>query len=137
MRLSERKGFLSRVKKEKTGCWIWLGTKSHKYGAIVKNKKQIGAHRQAYIFFRGPIPEGMYICHHCDNPACVNPDHLFLGTHTDNMRDCVRKKRHNKPIGEKHHKATLTEPLVKLIKIMFARGYSNKDIAEKLKLPPG
>jgi len=68
----------------------------------------------------GPIPEGMHVLHHCDTPACVRPDHLFLGTHTDNMRDRKAKKRGNHPFGSRHGRSKLTEADVLAIRDKYA-----------------
>lgn len=76
------------------GCWIWLGPK--KYGELRIGKKMEKAHRVSWRVYRGEIPEGFYVCHACDVPACINPDHLFLGTQTDNMRDMKAKGRERK-----------------------------------------
>lgn len=77
-----------------SGCWIWTGhTYGIGYGSIVIDGTRVPAHRAAYTEFVGEIPEGMLVCHRCDVPACCNPDHLFLGTYKDNMRDCVTKGR--------------------------------------------
>lgn len=77
------------------GCWEWIGAKrSTGYGQIVKDHRNYLAHRVAWELTNGPIPDGMFVCHHCDNRTCVRPDHLFLGTTTDNMRDMVAKGRH-------------------------------------------
>jgi HNH endonuclease len=72
-----------------TGCHIWVGSKKAKrYGNL-----QISSHRLAWELANGPVPEGMHVLHRCDTPACCNPDHLFLGTQTDNMTDKMRKGR--------------------------------------------
>ena len=75
-------------------CWIWLGARiENDYGVVRVNGKNNGAHRISWELTNGPIPEGLWALHHCDNPPCVNPSHLFLGTNTDNQRDCVSKGR--------------------------------------------
>ena len=77
------------------GCWEWTGNKSSTgYGIILFNGKHVGAHRVMWKVTYGEIEKNLCVCHHCDNPSCVNPKHLFLGTHQDNMKDCVNKKRH-------------------------------------------
>jgi len=76
-------------------CWPWLAYKqADGYGTFrVPGDEKVKAHRMAWILMRGEIPEGLYVCHHCDNPSCVNPAHLFLGTHWDNVQDKVAKGR--------------------------------------------
>lgn len=79
-------------------CWIWTGMKHPPgYGLLwlsnKDNPRSVLAHRFSYELHNGPIPEGMFICHRCDNPPCVRPEHLFLGTHQDNMDDMHAKGR--------------------------------------------
>lgn len=79
-------------------CWEWLGGKDrHGYGQFRTEKKQhkTMAHRFSYEIHIGPIPDGMKVCHSCDNPSCVNPDHLWVGTQADNVRDMIAKGRDN------------------------------------------
>lgn len=76
------------------GCWLWLGPTANGYGVFNDQGRRVRAHRAAYEQANGPIPDGMVICHKCDTPSCVNPDHLFCGTQRDNVRDMAVKGRH-------------------------------------------
>jgi hypothetical protein len=92
-------------------CWPWLAKRNEKgYGCFQDFK----SHRVAYEFLRGPIPDGKIACHHCDNPSCCNPHHIFLGTHQDNADDCVIKGRSRK--GERHPMSKLTDDQVDYIR---------------------
>jgi hypothetical protein len=99
-----------------SGCIVFTGTLNLAgYGRLVIDGKGWLAHRYAWTINRGPIPQGMYVCHHCDNPPCTNPDHLFLGTQQANVADMVAKGRHSRgrntppPRGSINGNTTLTE----------------------------
>ncbi len=87
-----------------TGCWLWTaGMRLNGYGQVKIRRVNQLAHRVSYQVHVGPMPEGMCVCHKCDVPCCVNPDHLFLGTQADNMRDRDRKGRCKAPNAGKTH----------------------------------
>lgn len=91
----DAKKFWSYVdKSDKLGCWRWRGGISGDgYGSCLIGGKRLGAHRASYLIAHGDVPMGLCVCHHCDNPKCVRPDHLFIGTYKDNMQDAVNKGR--------------------------------------------
>lgn len=110
---------LSRIEIDATTqCWNYTGFLNDGYGHITVKRngeyKTIGAHRLSFEIFKRSIAAGLYVLHKCDNRRCVNPDHLFLGTHMDNMIDGVLKKRFR--YGENHHLTKLTAKMVRVIK---------------------
>lgn len=130
-------------------CWLWLGYRDKRGRGIMRAfGKPMYASRVSYILTHGSIPEGLYVLHKCDNPSCVNPNHLFLGSQQDNMQDMANKKRstlgdrnptrlypERVPRGEKHHwhnnqrqwgednpNAKLTQCTVDAVRQMYASG---------------
>ena len=113
-------------------CWIWRAAVASNsaaggdgYGCIWLRRRSIKAHRLAWFLTFGPIPEGLEVCHNCpdgDNPRCCNPAHLFLGTHQENVRDCIRKGRQPISTGTRNGRAKLTPELVALIRGRYRDG---------------
>ena len=115
-------------------CWEWGAYKDRDgYGTIWIAGRQQKAHRASYQLYIGEIPPRLCVCHRCDNPGCVNPDHLFLGTHADNAHDHVNKGRGFRPVmsGEKNVSAKLTEAQVIEIRARHSYGAKNVDLAKE------
>lgn len=131
-RMSVEERFWSYVEKG-PGCWRWLAkTDRDGYGRFWVLPKTVRSHRFAWELENGPIPHGLAICHRCDNPTCVRPDHLFLGTNLDNVRDCVRKGRRRYGVGEANPCARLTaEAVVEMRRLFFVERMKQRDIARR------
>lgn len=150
MTTSER--FSSKVSKTQTetGCLLWLNSRDQKgYGRMYWNGRPVAAHRIAWRLTYGDIPQGLCVLHRCDNPRCVNPDHLFLGTLADNNRDMAQKGRavggtsfginngpHKHPErmrrGETHGMSKLTEAIVRNARHARLNGSSFNRIARSI-----
>ena len=128
--LAFEKFFLPKIKKTDT-CWLWAGSiRPNGYGLFKFKGKKYSAHRFAYELFKNEIPKDMHVCHTCDIRNCVNPDHLWLGTHLDNMRDKSIKGR--QVTGEKNGKAKLTETQVLSIREKYATGeYTQPELGKE------
>lgn len=110
------------MKDDRTDCLLWIGAKSSRgYGYLRLGKDTRRAHRVSYELFKGKIPNGMLVCHSCDNPICVNPKHLWLGTSKDNSHDRNKKGRAFKTIGETNGMSKLTKNNVIEIKSLLGK----------------
>ena len=116
-------------------CWLWMAYLNNTgYGNIKhggREGRMLLSHRVSYELHFGPIPVGMCVCHRCDNPACVNPSHLFLGTHAENMADRNTKGRAAGPLGESNRRSKLRESDIRDIRHMRASGFTQQALAER------
>lgn len=121
-KVSDRRGLHTR-----DGCWEWQGaTQPGGYGKVRYEGRAQRPHRLVYEAFNGPIPDGLFVCHRCDNPLCYRPDHLFLGTHADNMNDMWAKGR---AANVEHTWRQLTADQVRAIRARLATGEIPASIA--------
>lgn len=119
-----------------TGCWVWaMSLGGAGYGQFsLAGVRGLYAHREMYRSQVGPIPPGMHVCHSCDNPRCVNPDHLWLGTPADNMRD--KKEKGRAARGERIHTSKLTESQVRVIRASASIGATRAELARVYQVDP-
>jgi len=120
-------------------CWNWTGHKNgpepgREHGIIRVNGKEVRVHRLSYMIHIGPIPDGYFVCHRCDNALCVNPAHLFVGTHNDNMADMVQKRRST--WGSRNPNAKLNDNIASKMKEMLSRGIKQGTIAAEFGVSP-
>jgi len=124
--LKERARFWTHVHRT-DGCWLWTAaTNSDGYGLWHIAGKTVQAHRASYAYTKGPIPKGLHVLHSCDNPTCVNPAHLSLGTNQTNVDDSVSKGRNCR--GTRNGNSKLTEDQVRQIRARYAAGESYPDL---------
>src|SRR3990167_11524673 len=126
--------FFSHVLSDKNGCWVWQAGKCKGYGRISINNQTLWAHRFSWEIRFGKIPHGMCVLHKCDNPPCCNPEHLFLGTKSENSKDRDRKGRQARQKGESHGQSKLTKRKVLLIR---KSGLSGLNLARKFSVSEG
>lgn len=133
--------FWTKVERKGEGCWQWTGAINRNgYGSIIVGGKVKTASRVAYELAVGPIPAGAFVLHHCDKPLCVNPAHLYAGTHRDNMADKKNRGRTRGAVGERNTKAKVSDSVVREIrsstaatKLLAARLGLHKSTIERIR----
>lgn len=120
-----------------TPCIEWSGFRRSKgYGHFWLNGGCRSSHRASWVLFNGKIPRGAQVLHHCDNPPCVNPDHLFIGSNTSNVADKMSKNRHRAPRGEEQGLSKLTDKKVIKIRELRNKRVTLRRLADKFKVSP-
>lgn len=123
-----RRFWLKVDQQSDSACWLWIACKNaNGYGIMNVAGRPMSAHRISWVIHNDQIPDGMCVCHKCDTPSCVNPNHLFLGTQKENMRDAKTKGRMQR--GERHYRAKLNRKDVVDIKRLHSQGVMIKQLA--------
>lgn len=137
------KRFFNKIDKSQN-CWNWKGgSRGNGYGAIKVNGKVIDTHRFSWMIHFGEIPKNIFVCHKCDNRKCVNPEHLFLGTNSDNMKDCFNKGRLKIPTTSQFKKKSVPKnkrikherEILQLKEAIYKRNCSLSELSKSLNLP--
>ncbi len=143
--LVQIRSYIEQNKNEKTraqgmsSCWEWARTKdSRGYGRTWVDGRRIFVHRIAMVVYRGfSLESRLWVCHHCDNPSCFNPEHLYIGTAKENSSDMVNRKRSNPPLGERQGRSFLNEHIIRRVRLMHKIGMKYIDIDNLLHLKLG
>jgi predicted DNA-binding protein (UPF0251 family) len=137
-KVNKHSGVFGADGKFPTECWEWTAAKNNwGYGVfgLNKTKKSVRPHRISWELYYGVIPDDLFVLHKCDNPCCLNPEHLFLGTQADNMRDMSSKGRAKnggfRPVGEKNGMVKLTDNQAQEIRRLYKEGMPQKDIGKR------
>lgn len=134
MKPTDKDRLMKAIEKRPNGCWIF-SRGSHVYGRLAINGRQTLAHRASWILHRGPIPSGKQVLHNCpdgDNPRCVNPDHLWIGNHSQNVKDAIAKGRHWSPKGSENYLSKLNEESVLAIREGLKKGtFTIQQVADR------
>lgn len=131
---SDKDRFFSNIQRSENGCWMWIGYKmKNGYGQLHYQKKVVYAHRLSYFIHKGEFDASLCLCHKCDTPACCNPDHMFLGTRTDNANDKVAKQRHavGQAVG-----GLFSETDIRTMFALYRSGMKQSAIARRYKTNP-
>lgn len=132
-----KNGFLRNIWKDKNGCWVWTASRFKNGYGQCRYQDQSKAHRVSWLIHRGVIPKGVCVLHRCDNRPCVNPQHLFLGSQKDNMRDMILKGRDDKVKGVRHPQAKMTDKDIRQIRKLHKDGKTQRSLCRLFSISPG
>jgi hypothetical protein len=137
--LTPEQRFWTKVKKSEA-CWLWTGvttlTTVGGHGRLRVGNTMVATHRLSWVFAYGPVPHGLNVLHKCGVPACVRPDHLYLGTQRENTRDSITAGTYHRWVGQSHPRAKLTDEDVRIIRARHAKGERGVDIIRDYGVTP-